>query len=213
MSSLIGGIDEDIKKIFLSLPDDKLSLVFSLYGEHYGGGALSYAQSTYYGWKSGRVRMSGKISERLLNLVPPALDPEQRFELIKKVRFAHLQKERKQITCQPAEWRQKITPIIAQFLAASQNVKLPQYVLDCVSWLTEGNVHSAQQLLAAAEQEEVAVRIKFLEAEFKRIDFLLKNIESTKVVSHTIELPQGTIKVTITMPRKGFWRWLTDLLS
>ena len=60
--------------------------------------------------------------------------------------------------------------------------------------------------------ERETVRLRFLEDEFRRIDFLLQNIESTKSVSHRIELPQGTINISIIMPQKGFWRWLGDLL-
>jgi|SanBayMetagenome_1026888.scaffolds.fasta_scaffold50123_1 hypothetical protein len=213
MSSSIGGIDDDVKQIFLSLPPEKLSLVFRLYGQRYGGGAQSYAQSTYYSWRSGRVRMSGMVAGRLLNLVPPVLDPPQRFELVKKVRSAHLRKERKYISCHPTDWRHTVGPIVAQFIAASQNVQIPPYVLDRVCWLADGDAAAAQRLLAAAEQEEAAVRLHFLEAEFKRIDFMLQNIEATKRVSHTIELPQGTITVSIAVPRKGFWSCLGSLLS
>jgi hypothetical protein len=213
MSSSIGGIDDDVKQIFLNLPLEKLILVFRLYGQRYGVGAQSYAQSTYYSWRSGRVRMSGMVAGRLLNLVPPVLDPAQRFELVKKVRNAHLRKERKQISCHPTDWRHKVAPIVAQFIATSQNVKIPQYVLDLVCWLADGDAAAAQRLLAAAEQEEAAVRLHFLEAEFKRIDFMLQNIEATKRISHTIELPQGTITVSIAMTRKGFWSRLGGLLS
>src|SRR5574337_1305433 len=44
-----------------------------------------------------------------------------------------------------------------------------------VHWLTEGDAVAAQRLLAAAEQDEAVVRLRYLEAEFKRIDFLLQN--------------------------------------
>lgn len=213
ISSCSGGIDEDVKQIFLNLSHEKLSLVFDLYADKYGGGAQSYAVSTYSCWKAGRVKMSGLVAGRLLNLVPPVLDAGQRFELVKKVRQAHLRKERKFVSCHPADWRQKVEPVVTQFLATSQNFQIPPHVLDIVCWLTEGDAAVAQQLLAAAEKEEVAVRLRYLESEFKRIEFLLQNIESNKDVSHTIELPQGTIKVSITLPPKGFWSWLGDLLS
>jgi hypothetical protein len=213
MSSSIGGIDDDVKQIFLNLPPEKLGLVFSLYGQRYGGGAQSYAQTTYYAWRSGRVRMSGMVAGRLLNLVPSVLDPAQRFELVKKVRSAHLRKERMCISCHPTNWRHKLAPVIAQFIAASQNVQIPRYVLDRVCWLADGDATAAQRLLAAAEQEEAAVRLRFLEAEFKRIDLMLQNIKATKRVNHIIELPQGTIAVSITEAREGFWGWLDSLLS
>lgn len=124
-----------------------------------------------------------------------------------------MQKESRYVSCEPNDWRNKVAPIVAELLAASHKFQLPDYAVNRIRWLTDGDTAAAQRLLAAAEQEEAAVRLRYLEAEFKRIDFLLQNIEATKVVSHTIELPQGTISVSIALPQKSFWSWLGDLIS
>jgi hypothetical protein len=157
--------------------------------------------------------MSGMVAERLLNLVPLVLDASTRFDLVKKLRAAHMHKERRYVTCDPTDWRDQVAPVIAELLTVSHKFQLPQDAVDRVRWLADGDAAAAQRLLAAAEQEEAAVRLQFLEAEFKRIDFLLQSIEATKVASHTIELPQGTICISIATPRKGFWSWLGNLLS
>ncbi len=209
----LGGIDKDVEQIFLNLPLLKLESVFLEYGRDYGARALSYARDAYPRWKSGSVRMSGMVAERLLNLVPLALDASTRFDLVKKLRAAHMHKERRNVACEPNDWRSKVAPVVAELLAASQRFQLPQSAVDRVRWLADGDADAAQRLLAAAEHEEAVVRLRFLEAEFRRIDFLLQSIEATKSVSHTIELPQGTIQISIEEPRKGLWRWLGDLLS
>ena len=69
LSAIAGGIDKDIERIFLNLPSYKLESVFSRYGREHGSSALTYARNTYQKWKSGSVQMSGKVAERLLNLV------------------------------------------------------------------------------------------------------------------------------------------------
>lgn len=212
LSNTFGGIDKDVERIFLSLPNVKLESVFMRYGQQHDASALSYARAAYPRWQSGSTKMSGKVAERLLNLVPLVLDASARFDLVKKLRSAHMEKLRRHVTCEPNDWRNKVAPVLAELLTASQTFKLAPHVVERVRWLAGGDATAAQQLLAAAEQEEAAVRLGFLEAEFKRIDFLLQNIEATKVISHTIELPQGTISVSIAMPKKGFWSWLGDLL-
>jgi len=209
----MGGIDKDVEQLFLNLPHLKLESVFLRYGQEHGTSALSYARTAYPRWQSGSTKMSGMVAERLLNLVPLVLDASTRFDLVKKLRGAHMQKARRHVTCEPTDWRSKVAPVVAELLTASHTFQLPQHAVDRVRWLAGGDAAAAQRLLAAAEQEEAAVRLRFLEAEFKRIDFLLQNIQATKHVSHTIDLPQGTISVSIATPQKGFWSWLGDLLS
>ena len=70
LSADTGGIDKDIEQIFLNLPSFKLQSVLIRYGKEHGSSALSYAKKTYPNWKSKKVKMSGKVAERLLNLVP-----------------------------------------------------------------------------------------------------------------------------------------------
>ena len=212
LSLTLGGIDEDVERIFLNLPPAKLQSVFRNYGRQYGTSPLSYARQTYSLWKSGTVRMSGKVAERLLNLVPPVLDASTRFDLVKKLRFAHMRKERKRVTCEPANWRDVLAPVVTELLTASHQFQLPEAAVKRVRWLANGDTQAAQRLLAAAEQEEAVGRLRYLEAEFQRIDFLLQSIESTRAVNHTIELPQGTITISIILPRKGLRGWLNKLL-
>jgi len=216
MSHAIGGIDQDIEKYFLNLSQPQLEVVLRRYGEENGAGALSYACETYSSWKRGFVKMSGRVAERLLNLVPMVLDPSTRFDLVKKVRYAHMRKENRWVMCSPGDWREKVAPAVAELLAASHNFQLPEQAISRVSWLADGDSAAAQKLLAAAEQEEAVVRLAFLEAEFQRIDSLIQSIQATKSVSHSIEIPQGTLHVVISIPerkKRGFWGWLGDALS
>ena len=119
LSLSFGGIDKDVEQIFLSLPFVKLESVFREYGLKYGASALSYARDTYPRWKSGAVRMGGMVAERLLNLVPLTLDTSTRFDLVKKVRAAHIHKAHQCVTCEPNDWRSKVAPVVAELLAAS----------------------------------------------------------------------------------------------
>lgn len=141
--------------------------------------------------------MSGKVAERLLNLVPTVLDADTRFELVKKLRDAHRNKINRHVQCQPHEWREKVAPEVAELLASSSQFELPQSAVNRIRWLADGDSQAAQRLLAAAEEEEAVARLQHLECEFLRIDVLIKSFEGHKTVSHTIQLPQGSVHVTI----------------
>ena len=47
LSSSLGGIDKDVERIFLNLPNLKLETVLLRYGCEHGASALSYARNTY----------------------------------------------------------------------------------------------------------------------------------------------------------------------
>jgi len=76
--------------------------------------------------------MGGVVAERLINLVPRVIEPHTRFELVKKLRDAHLHKEHKHVSCLPSQWRNQVAPVVTELLAASQRFELPQHVLDRV---------------------------------------------------------------------------------
>lgn len=147
--------------------------------------------------------MSGMVAQRILNLVPTVLDADNRFDLVKKVRDAHRTKVSKHVRCEPHEWRTKVAPEVAELLASSSRFQLPASAVSRVGWLADGDSQAAQRLLAAAEEEEAAARLRHLELEFRRIDTLIQSVQGQKTITHTIQLPQGTIHVTIGEPPKS----------
>lgn len=210
LTHTFAGIDADIERIFLSLPSHQLEGVFARYSAAHGSKAESYARQTYEKWKSKTVKMSGQTAERLLNLVPPCLSAEARFDLIKKLRSGHLRPTHQQIVTSPQTWRHDLAEPIRNLVSRSAAFSLPDHITKRAAWLANGDTQAAQSLLAAAEQEEAVIRIRFLDAEFRRIEALILNIENTRSVTHTISLPQGTIVVTIALPQKTLWQSVTS---
>lgn len=212
-SKSIGDIDGEIQHIFLHLQYSKLEEVYRLYGALYGKSAKDYARKTYQSWKSGFVQMSGMIADRLLDLVPAVLSSEQRFELVKKVRAAQIPKVFLTLNCSPTNWREVVVPAIGSLIDKNNHVQFDPKVMQRIHWLAYGDVIAAQKLLIAAEQEEAAIRLRFIEEEFLRIDSLLKNIDAIKQLKHTIKLPQGNVSIVIRQPKRDLWRYMRDLLK
>jgi uncharacterized membrane protein len=213
LSETFAGIDHDIECIFLSLPRHHLENIFTRYKTEYGVSAEKYARKTYEKWKTKTVRMSGTTAERLLNLVPPFLSTENRFELIKKLRAGHLHPVHLSLVTTPETWRKELFVPIKELVTRSATFSLCNDITDRAAWLADGDIVAAQSLLAAAEQEEAIIRIRYLEAEFKRIEILVANIEQTLSASHRIVLPQGTITVTIALPKKTLVQSTTSFLT
>ena len=189
LSTALAGIDKDIEFIFLNLDNRALEAILAQYGRAFGDNAEKYARRTYPLWKKGATRLSGQTAERLLNLLPPFLSQNKRYELIKKLRDHYMSRQRltEHVTTSPDDWRQALIPVLTRIVERSRSFKLPEEL----------------QRRATCEQEEANLRTAYLDAEFRRIDQYVRIIENTKSVSHTITLPQGIIHITIALQKKS----------
>lgn len=204
------GIDKDIERHFLSLDFSALNRLFDTYGKFYGAKPEEYARNTYEKWRSGAVKISGQTASRLMELLPPVLAPNARFDLIKKLRAAQFRKQYLQVQSTPATWRQDLLKPIQGLVSASATFSLPEALLEKAKWLADGDAIAVQALLAAAEQEEAAIRLLYIEEEMRRIGALLQDIDASRRMSHTLKLPQGDITINIELPQRTLLQRLTD---
>jgi len=209
LSRQFGGIDHDIERIFLTLPERKLSDVLESYGSTYGATAEQYARETYQKWSSGSTKMSGQTAARLLELLPPVLSATQRFDLVKKLRAYHFQRKSVRIQSSPASWRHDLVKPLQELVGSSATFKIPEELKEKATWLMDGDIAAAQSLLAAAEQDEAAVRIAYVEEEMRRIEALMSNIDTTRRLTHTLTLPQGDITLQVELPQRTLMQRLT----
>lgn len=203
------GIDKDVEQHFLELDFGALSRLFDTYGKMYGAKPEAYARNTYEKWRSGAVKISGQTASRLMELLPPVLAPSARFDLIKKLRAGQFRKQSLRVQSTPATWRQDLLKPIQGLVSASATFTLPEALVEKAKWLADGDAKAAQALLAAAEQEEAAIRLLYIEEEMRRIDALLQDIDTSRRMSHTLKLPQGEITLTIELPQRTLLQRLT----
>ena len=88
LSAELGGMDKEVKAYFFALPPADLELLFTEYGKLYNNGRSddrspeAYARVTFPKWRSGSVKMSGMVAERLFNLLPPRMPLTAKHHLV-----------------------------------------------------------------------------------------------------------------------------------
>ena len=202
LARIFGGIENDILEVFLNLPSFARNGLLSRYGEKNGRGAEQHARRAYADWQSGAVKPAAKTLERLVELLPPFLSEAQRFDLIRKLRAHHLKREELYLTTTPEQWHAELTPLIQKLFEHGAQFILPPVVYQKATWLANGNSTVAQNILRVIDEEEAHLRLSRIENEFNRIEFLVANVKNLEPVRHKIELPQGSILVTIQKQRK-----------
>jgi len=213
LSSTFGGIDRDVERLFLALNRDDLEDLLEDYADIYGAEKAKYARETVPKWRRGSVRMSGMVAERLLKLVPPRLPLATRFDLVKKLRQANFRKTHRSVHTSPQNWHQDLEPAIVALVAHGQSAAISEAVKERVEWLADGDTAAVERLLDQAMHEEARVRVAYLDSEFRRLQQMIAAMDGLETrVSHTLELPQGTISVYIQTPKVSMWtkvkKWL-----
>ena len=85
LSLTLGGTDRTVKKYLFELSGKELNGVLREYGEKYGKVAQSYAIQTLPSWRSGKVSMSGMVSERLYKLLPPRMPLSTKYDIAEEL--------------------------------------------------------------------------------------------------------------------------------
>jgi hypothetical protein len=208
LSRKMGGIDKDVEEIFFNLPQCKLTELLTEYGKKFGEVSEMYARETFSLWKHKKVKMSGLVAERLLNLIPDKLEPSERYGLIKKLRLAHIKKRNRIINCSIINWENTLQNAINVLLRDARLFEFPEEVIKCAKWLSKGDAILAQALMKEADEEEALVYASFIKNEFNKIRLMADNTKHLSMITRCIELPQGNITVVIKPPKKGILQWL-----
>ena len=212
-SMLMAGIDEDVKHAFFKLTSNELEEFFNHYRQQFGAAAANHARKTFPKWKSGEVKMRGTSAEKVLILAPSFLQFSDLFEIVRKLRRFHTQRIHRSVRCTLSDWRQEVLPVVDEVVRAGNLFKLPNAIIDRVKWLVDDDGYAAQKLLSAVDLDEARIRLQDLEIVFDQIESLSKTSRATLTCSRNIELPQGTIAVTIEMPKPGILAWVIDKAS
>lgn len=214
LSSTFGGIDRDVERMFLALHSDDLEELLEVYADEFGASAGNYARKTYPKWKSGQVRMSGEVAERLLNLLPPLLPYDARFDLVKKLRQANFRKLIRHVHTSPEKWVEDLLPVIEEVVRHGDTANLSEGLKQRLAWLADGDIAVAEKMMSAAIKDESIMRLSYLKAEFQRIEGMIVQLDNYHAsIQHTIELPQGTIHVRIVVPKVSMWTKLKNWLG
>ena len=204
---LFGEAVGEIRRAFLNLDEDALDELFADYGAIHGDSAAKYARKTFPKWKSGATNLSGQTMERLVELVPPYLSPEQRFSVLQLVLKRHKKsapyRTVKINVKEPASGLAELHSALASMTHDAVLAHLPDSVMKAASWLCDDDITAARAMLAEAERlENDMIRSKAA----REIELLRKVISSGQVqtANYSVEMPAGTLNVVAYSPSKCF---------
>lgn len=207
LNRLLGQAVGKIRSAFLDLDEDALESLLIDYGAIHGKAAENYAKKAYPKWRSGATKLSGQTMERLVELVPPYLDPEQRFEILKDVLTHHKQRVvirtiRVNVKDMTPGFNE-IDEALSALTVTDQLAHLPEHVMEAAKWLYEDDITVARAMLAeASRNENELIRATAV----RELTILKRTIQSGQVsaASYSVNMPSGGLSIVAYTPSKCF---------
>lgn len=189
--------NSEILKVLLNLNEDSLNQLFKLYKESFGKGAAAYARKTYRKWKNGQVHPNRQTFERFLLHLPKVMSYDLKCEVLRHLMEEYCSQETYQVTVYTDDWEKTLTPLVQQIIDKPYTAELPLEVQKKLTWLADGEMQLAQQILKQSQVEEGKIAVSMLRQEFANIETLLAETKLKPKVTHQLKFPYGTINLNI----------------
>lgn len=196
-----------IKDAFFHLDQNTLDELLEDYGSFHGKSAERYARESMPEWRSNSKAMSGQTMERLVELVPPYLEPAQRLDILESIlKHNKASPPSRTVTVnikKPEDGLAAIDAALASIAVTDELAHLPPHVMDAASWLYDDDVTAARAVLiklASAETEALK------QSATRELELLKRTIRSGQVqsASYEVKTPGGSLFVRAEVPSKCF---------
>ena len=189
--------DADLVKTLLSLDEESLDELLTLYKNQFGRGAGRYARRTFQKWKAGQTRPNRQTFERFLIQLPKVMSYDLKCEVLRRLMEEYCSKNDYRISVHTDDWEETLEPLVKQIIDKSYTVELPRLVEEKLEWLADGEMQLAQNILRQSQIRESEIAVSMLGEEISDIENLLAGIKGASRVTHQLKFPYGTLTLEI----------------
>lgn len=201
LSKELGGTDKDVKSYFFSLNNSERDRILEEYERLHGRSAREYAENTISKWRSGEVKMSGMVAERLFSLLPKYMPIKEKFRLTESL-WRHIgPTSRRDIYVNPTVSFEELERVVQGYLETDVlEYKIPEQMEARFQWLSQGDVGVKQQLLNHLRQLEKGLATESLRTNLPALASHLQSAQGklTTHLSHRLEIGKNSITVHLT---------------
>ncbi|MBX7172148.1 MAG: hypothetical protein K1X72_14380 [Pyrinomonadaceae bacterium] len=189
--------NNEILKVLLNLNQESLDRLFKYYKENFGDGAANYAKKTYQKWKEGKVKPNRQTFERFLIHLPKVISYDLKCEVLRLFMKEFCPKENYETTVYTDNWEEILTPLVQKMIDKPYSADLPLEVQKKLTWLADGEMQAAKEILRQSHFEEGKIAVSQLRQEFKNLEIVLAETHLKPKVTHQLKFTYGTITLNI----------------
>lgn len=181
----------------LHLDERAVNELLELYSKEFGPGPARYARQTLEKWKVGKVQPATQTYERFLVHLPKVMSYDLKCEVLRHFVKEYAAKDVYELDVYTDDWAEKLDPFVVQIIDKAFTANLPAEVERKLQWLGDGDMQAARHLLRASQAEESRIMVSMLHEEFENLDRVFAEGHLKPKVTHVLEFPYGTIKLTV----------------
>ena len=194
----LGGVDQDVKEWFYTLPTAKLDKVLDSYQSEYGQKAGSYARETYADWKNKKRKMSGLVAERLFKILPSYMTIKDKYALVESL-WNHVgPKKKRLIKANPQISNDEIIQaVIDEVKTLATDWQFPESMLNRFEWLSQSDTVTYQKLLSHIKKQESRLAQDILVDQIPDLKYKLEHEldQFTSRLSYVIEIGNQSVEL------------------
>jgi hypothetical protein len=200
LTNELGGTEEKVKRWLFSARGQVLDEILDAYAIQYGHPARAYAAGAIPKWESGRVKMSGRVAERLFSLLPPYMPPILKYEIVEGLWRHYGPSSKTTIWASPevsldelmANVQERVDKLITSYA-------IPPCLEARFAWLASGDVGIKQQLLNHLRTTDKAMAVASARA---KIPVLIEHLKTddaglTQHVSQNLSVGKHLLEIVI----------------
>lgn len=198
-------VAEKIAKILLELPSATLEEMFTVYRAKYGEGAYLYAKRTVGKWQRKSPTAMGQTLIRLLELLPPSVDPEVKFAIVEALRDVSLRRQR--FIRMKLRFRADgdLTLLLDRLMDAVESnyqASMPPSLFDSYHWINEKDGAAYWEIQRKAERDRLSEQALDFYAKAALLQRFRCSVTIPLGIRMFFEIPGATIHVSILGPLK-----------
>ncbi|MDT5015070.1 MAG: hypothetical protein QOD39_1230, partial [Mycobacterium sp.] len=210
-SAEVDGTDHIVKESFFRLSGTARERLFAAYARNFGEAAAAYARETVPSWRSGEVRMSARVAQRLYALMPPFMSSAERRRIIEVLWRRYAGASTKYLYVGPDVGADEVIAAAdAHFEALLTFGNLPLRLSARFEWLSGNDAVAARRLLAEFGAHEKDVLLTTARAQVAAMQEAMRNkkVRWFQALSHAMQLGRHRLVIGADPLRQGLL--LTD---
>jgi hypothetical protein len=183
--------------VLLGLEDKAVGKLLELYKKEFGTGPARYARKTLRKWKAGEVQPATQTYERFLVHLPRVMSYDMKCDVLRHFMEEYSARDHIELELYTDEWEAKLEPAVRQLVDKAFTAELPGAVERQLTWLGDGDMQAAKEILKHSQAEEGRIMVSMLRDEFAAIEKLLAEEHLKPKVTHVLKFPYGKITLYV----------------
>jgi len=194
-AQLLGAAAAQTLEVFFNLGEQIVGQMMTEYRRAYGERKAEYLRKAYSQWRMGKRAVSQVVRERLLDLLPPFLPLDQKYQIIKAIYKSSLTITTLDFLLRSEKDIEVVREAVRQHVSRPDATVVQSIVYEIASWLSDQDAQICLAMIDRLKQEEERLLSQQALSQIQMLTDFVSRVGMRSSAARIIELP--SLKITI----------------